>query len=295
MSAPFFSILVPTRNRPDLAATCARSVLALDPPSAELLVCDQSDGEETRRAVEAAAAGDVRVRVVSVSGRGRSRALNGGIPEARGRWIVMTDDDCEPVPGWLQAFELEADRAPARAGIVGRVLAGPAEPGLAPPPSTLEDPEPADYAGRIDRDVVYPNFAVPKAVFDEIGLFDERLGVGTRIPGGEDNDFGYRMLRAGWKILYRPAPAVIHRAWRTHEARLALRRDYGIGQGGFYAKHVLRADPFIAWRFAKDLVRNGRYLLGALARGRIHDARGSARFLSGLPVGFLRYALGRSS
>jgi hypothetical protein len=83
--------------------------------------------------------------------------------------------------------------------------------------------------------------------------------------------------------------------WRTHEARLELRRDYGIGQGGFYAKHVLRADPFIAWRFAKDLARNGRYLVGALARGRIDDARGNAQFLSGLPVGFFRYALGRSS
>ena len=83
---------------------------------------------------------------------------------------------------------------------MGRVLAGPVEHGLAPPPATIDEPDAREYRGRVDRDLVYPNFAVPREAFAEIGTFDEGLGVGTTVPGGEDNDFGYRLLRAGWSI-----------------------------------------------------------------------------------------------
>jgi len=202
----------------------------------------------------------------------------------------MIDDDCEPVPGWLSELEREAQAAPPRAAIVGRVLAGPVEAGLAPPPATLEETEPREYRGRVDRDMVYPNFAIPRVAFDEIGYFDERLGVGTSIPGGEDNDFGYRLLRAGWSILFRPGPAVIHRAWRTHAARRALKYAYGVGQGAFYAKYLLRGDGFVAWRLVRDLVRNGRHLAGAVGRFRRSDAGGHLRYLIGIPVGMIKLA-----
>lgn len=287
-NAPLFTVLVPTRNRPDLAAACVAGVLAMEHPSFELVLCDQSDGDATRKAAEEASGSDSRVRVVPVDGLGRSRALNGGVPHARGRWIVMIDDDCEPVPGWLGALEREAEAAPPRSAIVGRVLAGPVEPGLAPPPATIEEPDPRDYRGRVDRDLVYPNFALPREAFDEIGAFDVRLGVGTSIPGGEDNDFGYRLLRAGWTIRYRPEPAVIHRAWRTHAARRALKYAYGVGQGGFYAKYLLKADSFVAWRLLKDIVRNGRHLGGALVRLRFNEAGAHLRYLAGIPVGLAR-------
>ena len=286
--SPFFSIVVPTRNRPDLAAACVAGVLALDHPSFEFVLCDQSDGDRTRLAVETASHRDPRVRVVKVDGRGRSRALNGGVPHALGRWVVFLDDDCEPVPGWLVELEREALAAAPRSALLGRVLAGPVTAGLAPPPATIEDPEPRDFRGLVDRDLVYPNFAVPRAALEEIGPFDERLGVGTSIPGGEDNDFGYRLLRAGWTIAYRPGPAVIHRAWRTHAARLSLKYAYGVGQGAFYAKYLLQGDLFVAWRLIKDVIRNGRHLAGALLRLRVSEAGGHLRYLVGIPVGMSR-------
>jgi glycosyltransferase involved in cell wall biosynthesis len=291
MDGPFFSVLIPTRNRPELIGGCLRAVLAQDHPSVEILVLDQSDTDATYQAVREAAGGSPLVRHVGVSGRGRSRALNGGIPDATGIWIVMIDDDCEATPGWLDALEREARAAGPRAAVVGRVLPGPVEPGLAPPPATIEDPEPKDYAGRIPRDLVYPNFAVPREAFAELGLFDVRMGVGTELPGGEDNDFGYRLLRAGWRILYRPEPAVIHRAWRDPGERLALKRAYGLGQGAFYAKHLARLDPYIAYRFARDVAGTGRAAAGALLRGWRDERRGHLAFLGGLLAGAARMLL----
>jgi GT2 family glycosyltransferase len=192
-----------------------------------MLVIDQSRDERTRAAVEraAAAAGATLDReVVHVPQRaaGRSRALNAGWPLARGEWVVIIDDDCEPHADWLAWLDAETRRAGPRDLVVGRVMPGPIQPGKAFPPATLVDPLPAEYTGRVDRDLVYPNIAMPRRVFEEIGPFDVRMGVGTPLPGGEDNDYGYRLLRAGWRILYRPAPTVVHCAWRTEEsARLS--------------------------------------------------------------------------
>jgi len=287
-NVPLFSILVPTRNRPELAATCVRSILAQGDHDFELLVLDQSDDRATGDAVAAAAGDSSRTRHVAVSGRGRSLSLNAGIGEASGQWIVMTDDDCEAEPGWLDGLQAEARAAGPRDAIVGRVRPGPVEPGKSLPPATIEDPEPSIYTGRVDRDLVYPNFAVPRPAFDAIGRFDVRMGVGTTLPGGEDNDFGYRLLRAGWRILYRPGPTVVHCAWRSTEERAALKRAYGTGQGAFYAKHLASADPFIAYRFARDVLRTARAAGGALIRGWPAECRGHLDYLAGLFVGGAR-------
>lgn len=285
-AAPLLSILVPTRNRAPLAAECVGTVLAQrDAPPFELILADQSDGTHTRDAVLAAAAGDPRFRHVVVDGRGRSRALNAALPHARGAWIVMTDDDCLPSSSWLRDLGRAAEAAPPRSIVVGRVVPGPAAPGRGDPPAILDLPAPRTIAGRVDRDWIYPNVAVPRALFDEIGAFDERLGVGTPIPGGEDNDLGYRLLRAGWTIVYRPEPLVAHAAWRSVAERAALKRDYGIGQGGFYAKHVARGDLFVLGRAVRDLLRATRASAGALLRGRASDARGHLAYAGGLFTG----------
>jgi glycosyltransferase involved in cell wall biosynthesis len=287
--APLLSILVPTRNRPGLAEACVRAVLAQrGAPPFELILADQSDGGETRDVALAAASGDSRFRHVAVDGRGRSRALNAAIPRARGNWVVMTDDDCVPSPSWLQELARAVAAAPERSIVVGRVIPGPAAPGRGEPPAILDLPAPRTIAGHVDRDWIYPNVAVPRALFDEIGVFDERLGVGTPIPGGEDNDLGYRLLRAGWTIVYRPEPVVEHAAWRSVAERAALKRAYGIGQGGFYAKHVARGDLFVLWRAVKDLARASRASAGSVLRGRGADARGHLAYAGGLFAGAAR-------
>ena len=282
---PFFSVVVPSRNRPDLVGDCVRQVLAQKHPSFEMILCDQSDGDASWDAALAAAAGSPQLRPIRATGRGRSRALNAGLPHARGQWVVMIDDDCLPEAGWLQDLQIEIDAAGPRSVIIGRVRPGPVGPGMAPPPAILDEPEPVDYSGRVNRDLIYPNFALPRQALDELGLFDERMGVGTDLPGGEDNDFGYRLLRAGWRILYRPAPTVVHRAWRPPEDRHALKRAYGIGQGAFYAKHLAALDPFIAYRCSRDILATTRAAGGAVLRGWTVERRGHLAYLGGLFTG----------
>jgi len=67
-----------------------------------------------------------------------------------------------------------------------------------------------------------------------------------------------------------------------------LYRDYGIGQGTFYGKHVRRGDFHMAARMAKSFWDACRNAAGAAILGRGYDLRASLSFSRGLAHGFLR-------
>jgi GT2 family glycosyltransferase len=71
------------------------------------------------------------------------------------------------------------------------------------------------------------NMAMRRLVFDEIGLFDPALDVGTPTRGGGDHEIFFRMLRSGWLCLYEPSAIVRHRHRRTMDELRGLLYNYG--------------------------------------------------------------------
>jgi hypothetical protein len=125
--------------------------------------------------------------------------------------------------------------------------------------------------------------ALYRAVFDRIGGFDERLGPGKRrFPGGgEDNDFCFRLLESGHRVVYEPGAVVYHRAWRGEGEYVGTRWRYGRGQGGFYGKHLRLRDPYIL----RQLVRQVGHLCTEAVRElptRPRHAAGSAAYAAGI-------------
>ena len=281
------TVLIATRDRPPLLRECLDSLAACDLGGAEVLILDQSGGTESAGIVRAAAAGGAPFRHVPLDTRGKSKSLNAGIAMARGDVIMVTDDDCVVAPGWLHAFHdvFENEGGDGRVLVTGRVLPGRHAPDGTPPPSCIEEPRPSDYSGRPGREVMYQNWAVPRRAFEEVGPFDERLGPGAPLRNAEDNDMAYRLLRAGYRILYRPQVVVWHNGWRSREGIISLKWDYGVGQGAFYVKHICRGDLHIAGRFARDALRLARHAATSLLRGDPHASRGNATFLAGLLTG----------
>ena len=55
------------------------------------------------------------------------------------------------------------------------------------------------------------NMVFKKEIFSEIGLFDEKLGVGSEGLAGEDTDMFYRILKKGYKVYYNPKAIVYHK------------------------------------------------------------------------------------
>src|SRR6478735_1675316 len=99
----------------------------------------------------------------------------------------------------------------------------------------------------------------------------------------EDNDFCYRWLREGNRLLYEPALRVWHHDWRTADELREVYRRYGQGQGAFYAKHLRRGDLRMLGFLAKDLYGGARAATGAALLRQPERARAPLGLLRGIP------------
>jgi glycosyltransferase involved in cell wall biosynthesis len=103
------TVVIPTRNRPQLVGRAVTSALAQTQASLEVVVVIDGPDEATRAAL--ARLPDPRLRVVALPASvGAQEARNAGVREARGRWVAFLDDDDEWRPQKL-ARQVAAGRA----------------------------------------------------------------------------------------------------------------------------------------------------------------------------------------
>ena len=109
LAAPAVSVIIPTRNRPQLLIERAlRSALAQTLQDIEVIVVVDGPDPATLQALEQL--NDPRLRVLALPQNVRaSRARNAGVQAARGEWIALLDDDDEWHPRKLER-QLEAAR-----------------------------------------------------------------------------------------------------------------------------------------------------------------------------------------
>jgi len=278
---PAASLIICSRNRPELLVRTVESALKGERLPTEMIVVDQSD--RPNEALPLMEASSCEIRYLWKPGKGGSRARNAGAMAARCPILVFTDDDMEVDPRWFYAV-VAALLEQGESGVIsGRVLAMPgvSESSV---PSLIVSEEPAVYQGRIGHDVLWTNnMAIHRDAFIEMGGFDERLGPGTPFPSSEDNDLGFRLLESGFRIVYEPRAVLFHRDWRSPRQLTTLRWSYGVGQGAFYAKYIDLRDRFMLAVALNDLRAQVRGFPRILWHPRIVANR--AVYLAGLFYG----------
>jgi GT2 family glycosyltransferase len=272
-------VIVPTIGRPALLADCLESIFACDPAPAEVVVVDQSDGNEVAAVVGRWAGSGARI--VRTAPLGIAHAANSGLRAAGHDIAMITNDDCTVAPDWLRIARDYLELHP-RGLISGRVL--PAGEG-AWVPSVRDASEPREFGGELDCGALYAgNMAVRREEALALGGFDERPSLRV---AAEDNDFCYRWLKSGRALRYEPTMTVWHHDWRTPEQLVARYAEYARGQGAFYAKHLLLGDRYVlrwVWRDLRDgAVLEAKRLVRR--RARATDARRSNLYW--LPVGLV--------
>jgi GT2 family glycosyltransferase len=131
--------------------------------------------------------------------------------------------------------------------------------------------------------------AAYRSALATVGAFDERLGPGSRFPAAEDNDLGFRLLEAGFRIIYEPRAIVYHRAWRPRRDYLKVRWLYGRGKGGFYGKHRDRPDRHITRRARHDVGHRLRRLPARVLREPL-GAAGDLLYIAGVCRGWWEWS-----
>ncbi len=99
------TVVVCTRDRPEVLRGCLAQLRELNHPQLEILIVDNAPTDDAGRQVFTETIGeDARFRYVREPRPGLSCARNRGWQEARGRLIAYTDDDVRVDPDWARAL-----------------------------------------------------------------------------------------------------------------------------------------------------------------------------------------------
>ncbi|MEV8273344.1 glycosyltransferase [Microbacterium sp. NPDC077184] len=241
------TVIVCSRDRPEMLRAALTSVQQSSPPEVGVLVVDSGSATDETREVAADAGVDyVRAQ------RGLSIARNAGLTTADRPIVIFTDDDCHPAPGWIEAA-LPHFLEPEVATVTGRML-----------DHTVSEDAPYHRPARYERPVTGIDaghgavMAFRREALLRIGGFDDALGAGQPMAGAEDLDIFTRLLLAGTAIVHEPGCLVRHTNTRAGEAYVRLHEGYGRGLGAYLVKHF-RLRPVLGLRLGWRL--KGRTLV----------------------------------
>lgn len=228
------SIVIPTRDRPELLDGCLTTAAAALRPGDELIVVDSA----SRDPAVAEVGRRHGATVVRCDLPGASRARNAGVAAATHDVIVFIDDDIRVAPGWAEAIA-RAMADPHVGFVTGRISVPPDQSDYQRPVAVNEG-ETRVVLDRTTTTSLGPsaNLAVRRAVFDRVGGFDAALGPGGMLGVAEDLDFYDRLFAAGVTGRYEPDAVTWHDQWRDRRALLRLDWGYGLGTGARLAKLV---------------------------------------------------------
>lgn len=247
------SIVVATLDRPDDLRECLSTLITQETTrTIEIIVVDNHTSSGLTAPVVAEFPG---VMLLKERRRGLAYARNKGFQAARGEIVVTTDDDVIAPARWLERL-LEHFVKPDVMVVTGNIVPWQLE-------TTAQRLFEA-YGGlgrgaekrmvngewfRRCRTAVptwslgaTANAAFRASIFkhQQIGLMDEALGPGMPSGVGEDTYLFYKVLKAGFKIVYEPEAYV----WHKHRRDLsALRRqlfDYSKGHVAYHLTTLFR-------------------------------------------------------
>jgi glycosyltransferase involved in cell wall biosynthesis len=265
VSFPSLSVAVCTRNRVATLKRCLNSLLPLQQKYGfELLVIDNAPSDDaTARLVKKFST----TRYVLEQRPGLDFARNRAWMEATGDLIAYLDDDVIVDSGWVAGLQEAWGENPDAAAFTGLVM-----------PLKLDTRAQVLFEKRngfrrgfdknrfgqeVPGNPLYPcgagifgagcNMAFRRNTLRDIGGFDEALDTGAPLPGGGDLDIFYRIIRAGYALVYEPSYMVFHEH-RASES--GLRRQYytwGLGFMAFVVKSY-RNDPPQRTRFRRLVI-----------------------------------------
>ncbi|MCK4791942.1 MAG: glycosyltransferase family 2 protein [Desulfobacteraceae bacterium] len=249
------TIIIPTVGRPILER-CLESIARGSVLPTRIIAIDQGENPAVVDWLHSLEAMGLETIHLHSSERSPASARNRGIEQVQTTFVAAIDDDCVAEVDWLEKLEIKL-RQNSTAIITGRLE--PTGGGI--PPTTETSTVPCVYyrpSIRIHSPLNSANMGFALRIAQQIGPFDENL------IAAEDNDWGYRALRAGVPIVYAPEVIVYHHHWRDKDQLSATYRTYAWSQGAFYGKHLRRGDWSMALRTAITLIRGVRSLINGM-------------------------------
>jgi GT2 family glycosyltransferase len=246
---PSLSVIVCSANRTDDLSVCLKSLLKQQHPPDEILIVG-TDPEDTgtRLLAQRRFPG---CRYVSEPSRGIGHARNTGLDHSLGEIVAYVEESCRPVAGWSSAILKNFARMPDLGCCTGPILPlelktrpqrllekrGGFRKGFARSIFSDESSYLSDHLPPRDRTLgTGGNMAFRRSVFSRVGGFDADL------RSAEDTEIFFRIIRAGFELVYEPKAVVFHRHPRTYKELRRILHFMGHGHINSLLK-IARRDP----------------------------------------------------
>lgn len=215
-AVPDVSIVIPVYNQLPFTLACIDALLAHETRYRfEILVGDDASSDATALALATPIAGVRHVR--HDTNLGFVRNCNATAALARGRYVVMLNNDTQVLPGWLDELVGTLEDNPG-VGLSGSKLVFPDgrlqecggivwRDGSAWNFGRLQDPRRPEFCYMRDTDYVSgASIALPMELWRELGGFDELF-----VPAyAEDVDLAFRIRARGLRTVVQPLSQLLH-------------------------------------------------------------------------------------
>ena len=212
-----YSIIIPVFNRPDEVDELLQSLCGQTIKDFEVLIVEDGSVKPCKDVCDKYAnILDLHYYTKENSGPGQSR--NYGAERAQGEWLIILDSDVVLPPDYLNAVDKGLLASPVSA------FGGPdaAHPSFTPIQKAISYSMTSFFTtggirgGKAKLDKFYPrsfNMGIKREVYQQLGGF-------SKMRFGEDIDFSYRIVEAGYKT------SLIPDAWVWHKRRTDFRKFF---------------------------------------------------------------------
>lgn len=229
---PFFSIIIPTYNRPKKLKNCLKSITQLDYPldQFEVIIVDDGSSQSLESIINYFQP-LIKLKFIQQKNSGPATARNNGVSQAQGKYIAFIDDDCEVTPSWLSIFADGFQRSP-NAILGGYTINKLTENIYSEASQKLVDYLYSYYNVILDQAKFFTsnNFVIPKVIFEKIGGFNTTFS----LAAAEDRELCERIYSQGYKMIYSPQAQVKHSHYLTLKTFWRQHINYGKGARYFH-------------------------------------------------------------
>ena len=218
-----YSIIVPVYNRPDEVDELLESLCSQTLKDFEVVIVEDGSKKPCKDVCDKYAdILDLHYYYKENSGPGQSR--NYGVERANGEYVIILDSDVVLPTGYLAATEKEFSILNSQFSILCVAWGGPdaAHPSFTPVQKAISYSMTSFFTtggirgGKAKLDKFFPrsfNMGIRRDVYLQLGGF-------SKMRFGEDIDFSYRIVEAGYK------PQLFPDAWVWHKRRTDFRKFF---------------------------------------------------------------------
>lgn len=228
----FFSIIIPTIGRKDELDRLLQSIVNQKYKNLEIIIVDQNKNNLIDDLVEKYE-NIFKIYHEKVKFKGAAKARNYGFKKSSGEIILFSDDDSTLAPNVLKYVDDFLEKREEIQAVFGRVQDKESNKDIL----HFKKKDSKVKLCNLYQTTIETTMFIRRKKFEEIGMYDENLGIGTYFGAEEGADLVARLLYKKTNMMFIAKTFFYHPNKRQYDL-LDRAYSYNLGFGALVCKHI---------------------------------------------------------